>query len=165
MVKQPRHLGAWAPCSIRTKYVMFCTYPKVCMTLHILSRHKWGMYTLRMLFFWNIYLRYVKVYIYTYSGYVYIGYVYRGYMYLGYAYFVYVWVGYMYLEYVYPWVCIIVSKMYVFKAWCPGTKVPHISCYGTPRCPGTMSQIRTFCLQLCIPKGICNAPKPVSCRL
>jgi hypothetical protein len=33
----------------------------------------------------------------------------------------------MYLRYVYPWVCIIVSKIYVFEAWCPGTKVPHIS--------------------------------------
>jgi hypothetical protein len=24
----------------------------------------------------------------------------------------------MYLGYVYPWVCIIVSKIYVFEAWC-----------------------------------------------
>jgi hypothetical protein len=70
-------------------------------------------YTLGMLFFWNIYLRYVKVCIYTYFGYIYIRYVYPGYMYLryayfgymylGYAYFGYVWVGYMYLGYVYPW--------------------------------------------------------------
>jgi hypothetical protein len=74
--------------------VMFCTYLKICMTLHILSRYKWDMYTLDMLFFWNIYLRYVKVHIYTYSGYIYIGYVYSGYMYLGYVYFRYVWVGY-----------------------------------------------------------------------
>jgi hypothetical protein len=28
------------------------------------------------------------------------------------------------------------------------------SWYRTPRCPGTMPQIRTFCLQLCIPKSI-----------
>jgi hypothetical protein len=133
---------------------MFCTYPKVCMTLHILSRHKWGMYTLCMLFFWNIYLRYIKVRIYMYSGYIYIGYVYPGYMYLGYAYFRYVWVGYIYLGYVYPWVCIIVSKMYVFEAWCPGTKVPHIS-YIYKLLELLMLQLniwafRNICIFLCI---------------
>jgi hypothetical protein len=33
----------------------------------------------------------------------------------------------MYLGYVYPWVCIIVSKTYVFEAWCLDTLVSHIS--------------------------------------
>jgi hypothetical protein len=102
--------------------------PRGMYDLHIPNRHKWGLYTLGMLFFLAYIPKVCKsTYIYVFQVYIYIGYVYSGYMYLGYAYFGYVWVGYTYLGYVYPWVYIIVSKTYVFEAWCLGTLVSHIS--------------------------------------
>jgi hypothetical protein len=116
-----------APCSIRTIYMMFSTDPEICMIYTYLVDIN-GVCILQVWCF----LAYIPwvckkyVYICNLGSYI-LGMCISKYMYLGYAYLGYVWVGYTYLGYIYLWVCIIVSKTYVFEAWCLGTLVSHIS--------------------------------------
>jgi hypothetical protein len=69
ITRAPRCLGTMLN-TYKIRDVLYI--PQGMYDLNIPNRHKWGMYTLDMLFFWHIYLRYVKsTYIYVFRVYIY----------------------------------------------------------------------------------------------
>jgi hypothetical protein len=63
ITRAPRCLGTMLN-TYKIRDVLYI--PRGMYDLYIPSRHKWGMYTLGMVFFWHVYLEYVKnMYIYV----------------------------------------------------------------------------------------------------